>query len=712
MGILSTEKTVSVQNAARYQAPPPPGTPYSVPLPGSVKEGRSAVYRNWRFQDELLTQLDPSLKTSHDVFESTSTNFPKTPCLGWRPYDPTSKTFGNYEWIDYQTVAKRREALGKGLIELHEQAGVTGAQYGIGIWCQNRPEWQLTDLAAMSQNLYTVSIYDTLGPDTTEYIINHSNLACVVTSLNHIPALLKLKPRCPSLKLIVCLDPIDAGELPGLSKKDLLNSIAADAGVKIVSIHEAESQGKASSLPMNPPRPNDIITINYTSGTTGNPKGVVLTHRNSVSATSASLIHCPQGASESRILSYLPLAHIYQRVGEHTAFAAATRIGYFHGNILELVDDLKMLRPSGFTSVPRLYNRFGAVIKANTTEQAGVRGSLSRYVVNTKLENLKHPDSASATYKHFLWDRLWSRKVVAALGLDRAEFMVSGSAPLDPSLHQFLRAVFGTHVIQGYGLTESYAVSLCQGEGDLSSGTCGAVSPCTEACLADVPDMEYMSTDKPEPRGELLLRGPTLFRGYYKNEEETKKSFTEDGWFRTGDICSIDHLGRFKIVDRRKNVLKLAQGEYVSPERIENVYLAHLPWLSAAYVHGDSHQSSLVMIGAIMPEMFAAFAGKVLGGQIEQQDLAALRAAAQDPKVVQAAMREMEKVGKKNKFNTYERVKNVALMLDPFTIENELLTPTLKLKRPQTAKAYPAELDRLYEQTLTQDPSLGTRAKL
>lgn len=534
---------------------------------------------------------------------------------------------------------------------------------------------QVADLAAISQSLFTVSIYDTLGPDTTEYIINHASLTCVVASLNHIPVLLKLKPRCPTLKVIVSLDPIDAGEVPGLSKADLLNSIAADLGVKIVSLTDVEAIGAASSLAMRPPQPDDIITINYTSGTTGAPKGVVLTHKNAVSATSASLIVAPQ-TKDAVSISYLPLAHIYERVNEQTALAAGARIGFFHGNVLEIVDDMKVLKPTSFTSVPRLYNRFGSSIKAATTEAPGFRGTLSRHVVETKLANLNPADPTKATANHWLWDRLWGKKVVSAIGLERANFLVSGSAPLDPSLHTFLRAVFGVHFIQGYGLTETYAVSLAGLQGDLSTGNCGAVSPGCEACILDVPDMEYLSTDKPHPRGELLLRGNTVFREYFRNEAETKKAFTDDGWFHTGDIVSVDEVGRFKIIDRKKNVLKLAQGEYVSPERIENVYLANCPWLAAAYVHGDSTQAFLVMIGAIMPELFAPFASKVLGSEISGTDFAALKAAADHPKVTAAAMKELEKVGKASKFNPYERVKGIKLMLEPFSIENELLTPT------------------------------------
>lgn len=587
-----------------------------------------------------------------------------------------TKTFGPYLWETYAAIQTRRTNFGVGLVTLLEQVGVNGTQYAVGLWCQNRPEWQIADLACMSQSLYTVSIYDTLGPDTTEYIINHASLPVICTSITHIPTLLKLAPRCPSLKLIISLDPLSNGEeLPGTSKKDLLQAIAADNGIQIHYIRDVEALGEASPRPYHAPRPDDIVTINYTSGTTGNPKGVTLTHSNAVAATSSSLCIFRQSTNDV-ICSYLPLAHIFQRVSEHSALWAGSAIGYFHGSILELVEDFKLLRPTVFTSVPRLYNRFGGAIKAQTIEQPGVRGALSRHVVQTKLANLQHAPPGQATNRHMLYDRIWSRKVAGALGLERARMMISGSAPLDPSLQQFLRVVFANNFAQGYGLTETYAMALAQIEGDFSAGTCGAVAAGSELCLLDVPDMEYLSSDQPHPRGELLVRGPTVFKQYFKNEQETRKAFTDDGWFRTGDICTVDERGRFRIIDRRKNVLKLAQGEYISPERIENVYLGNIPWLAQAYVHGDSSQANLVAIFGIQTDMFASFLEKVLGQKVRPTDLKALEAAGKDARVRKAVVKELAKVGTKAKFNSYEHVRAVRLMVEPFTLENELLTPT------------------------------------
>lgn len=290
------------------------------------------------------------------------------------------------------------------------------------------------------------------------------------------------------------------------------------------------------------------------------------------------------------------------------------------------------------------------------------------------------------------------------MGLDRCINLVSGSAPIDPSLQQFLRIVLGgANFPQGYGLTETYAVALVQSEGDLTSGNCGGVTPNAECALVDVPDMEYMSTDKPYPRGELVIRGTTCFREYFRNDEETAKAIDADGWFHTGDICSVDELGRFKIIDRKKNVLKLAQGEYISPERIENVYLANCGYLASAYVHGDSHQSFLVAIFGVAPDQFPAFASKVLGEKIAEGDIAKLKEVLSNKKVEKAVLKELDRVARKNKFNSYERVKAVRLFLDPFTIENQLLTPTLKLKRPQTAKAFRQSIDDCYEEALAEE---------
>ncbi|KAF1811064.1 long-chain-fatty-acid-CoA ligase/ protein binding protein [Eremomyces bilateralis CBS 781.70] len=697
----------AIENAKAFQAPPKPGAPYSVPIAGTARPGRTPIYRHFRFQDKLLETFDPEVRTIHDSFEVSSKLYPTNRCLGYRPWDPKSRTFGDYLWESYKQIAERRNNFGSGIVQLHKELGVTDAKYGVGLFCNNRPEWQITDLGCMSQGLYTVSIYDTLGPSATEYIINHASLNCVVTSLNHIPALLQIKASAdlPQFRLIISLEPLDTGDIPGHSKRDILAAFASKVGIKIITMAEVEALGALKPLAPNPPAPTDLITINYTSGTTGDPKGVMLTHSAAVSATAASMTSVEQSPQDI-ICSFLPLAHIYQRIGEHCALWAGAAIGYFHGNVAELVDDLKLIRPTAFSGVPRLYNRFGSAIKAASVQAPGFRGTLSNYVINTKTANLARPEGGKdgePTNKHAVWDRVWGRKVAAALGLDRCRTMISGSAPIDPTLHQFLRVVFANNFLQGYGLTETYACSLIQVPGDLSAGNCGAVSPCIEAVLRDVEDMGYTTADKPHPRGELWLRGNSRLVAYYKNDAETAKAIDEDGWFRTGDICEIDSRGRFKVIDRAKNVLKLAQGEYVSPERIENVFLANLGWLMTAFVHGDSTESSLVGIFGVDPAPFAAWASAALKENISGEDINALRGTLKRPDVREKVVAELRKVARKSKLNRFEECKGVRLHLEPFTVDNGLLTPTLKLKRPQTAKTFRTDIDDMYAEIAAED---------
>lgn len=362
-------------------------------------------------------------------------------------------------------------------------------------------------------------------------------------------------------------------------------------------------------------------------------------------------------------------------MADQCALLSGAAVGYFHGDVTALVDDMKILRPTGFMSVPRLYNRFQAAISQATIEAPGVKGALSRHVINTKKANMKLP-TGKATNKHLLYDRIWTKKVRAAVGLDRCHSMISGSAQLDPNVHQFLRAAFGNDFGQGFGMTETYAVGVVQYKDDYSTGNLGALMAFIEGCLESAPDLDYTVNDKPNPRGELLLRGPILFKGYYKNDEETKKTVDPDGWFHTGDICEIDSLGRFKIIDRKKNVLKLAQGEYISPERIENVYLGSTTLFQMAYVHGDPQQSFLVAVFGIDPPTFAPYASKILKRQVSATDLVALKAAANDPEVRKAVVKLLDDIGRKAKFNSYEKVKNCYMDIEPFSVANELFTPT------------------------------------
>lgn len=489
-----------------------------------------------------------------------------------------------------------------------------------------------------------MSLYETLGPDTTEYIINKTSLASVVVSTAHISSLLRIAPRCPQLKIVILVDSSEDNEINRPTELSLLAESASKIGIKIHTMSSVETIGANSSIGIHKPNPSDIATINYTSGTTGDPKGVVLNHANAVAAASVARLICDITSSDI-LFSYLPLAHIYERVVEQSALMAGASIGYFHGDVAALADDMKALQPTGFNSVPRIYNRFGALLRKETNNNP---------VANGKMDP----------------------ELVAELGLQKAKRMMSAAAPLDPDLQQLLRSAFRVEFIQGYGLTETYAIGMAQMGADSSTGNCGGVLPSGEACLQSVPDMGYLVTDTPRARGELLLRGTTLFHEYYGEPDATAKTIDHQGWFHTGDIAEVDELGRFRIVDRKKNVVKLAQGEYISPERIENVYLANCNLLAQAFVHGDPSQSFPVAILGVDPEPFAQFAGQRLGINLKADDMAAMKKAMSNERVVGALLELLHDIGKEKGLNSYERVRAVHLEIEPFTVFNELLTAT------------------------------------
>jgi long-chain acyl-CoA synthetase len=569
-------------------------------------------------------------------------------CLGYRPFDTTHSSYGEYQWFSYATVANRRKDLGAGLMKLYEDVCASPLQGGVGLWCTNRPDWQIVDLGCMSQSLYTVSIYETLGSEATEHIINQAALSVICASPEHLETLAGLAPRCPSLKFLVALSD---------NKPDWELSIPSKMGnLPVFTISYVETTGKKSPRSFSPPTPESIVTINYTSGTTGMPKGVVLTHKAAVAAASCA-ISIVDLHEKDRICSFLPLAHIFQRVTEAASLWAGSSIGYYHGDVQALVDDFKFLQPTNMINVPRVYSRLGAGIKAKMAQVASTM-----------------PDQPLPVGLNLM--------IAKGLGLDSCRTMVSGSAPIDPALQAFLRGTMNNTFKQGYGLTETYAITLAQVASDDSVGTCGAVLPAVEICLQDDSDLGYTSSDHPNPRGELLIRSTTLFSGYYLNPVATAESFTEDGWFRSGDICEIDKRGRVQVIDRRKNMLKLSQGEYISPERIENIMLSELPWVTQIMVHGDSTESFLVAIIGVdqvaltklLETSYADTPGESIDGADGATDYFRLPL---DDRVLAAVLTEIRKVELQNgSLKGFERIKAVTLLKEPFSVENELLTPT------------------------------------
>ncbi|KAK7253170.1 hypothetical protein RIF29_37662 [Crotalaria pallida] len=652
---------------------------YSAVLPEKLVTGKWNVYRSARSPLKLVSRFPnhPEIGTMHDNFVRSVDTFRDYKYLGTRIR--ADGTVGEYKWMTFGEAGTARSAIGSGLVNYGIPKGSS-----VGLYFINRPEWLIIDHACSAYSYISVPLYDTLGPDAVRYIVNHAVVQVIFCVSETINSLLSILSDIPTVRLIVVVGGMD----------DQIPSLPSSTGVKVITYSKLLNQGRSNLQPFCPPKPDDIATICYTSGTTGTPKGAVLTHGNFIASVAGTSMDEKFSPSDVYI-SYLPLAHIYERANQVMTVYFGIAVGFYQGDNLKLMDDLAALRPTIFCSVPRLYNRIYAGIVNAVKTSGALRERIFNAAYNAKRQAILHGKNPSP-----IWDRLVFNKMKAKLG-GRVRLMVSGASPLSPDIMEFLKICFGGRVTEGYGMTETTCVISCIDEGDNLTGHVGSPTPACEVKLVDVPEMNYTSDDQPYPRGEICVRGPIIFQGYYKDEVQTREVIDEEGWLHTGDIGTWLPGGRLKIIDRKKNIFKLAQGEYIAPEKIENVY-AKCKFVAQCFVYGDSLNSSLVAVVSVDIDTLKAWAASE---GIVYDDLAQL---CNDPKARAAVLADMDAAGKEAQLRGFEFVKAVTLVFEPFTLENGLLTPTFKIKRPQAKEYFAKAISDMYSELSGTDPSRQT----
>uniref|UniRef100_A0A8C1G4J1 Arachidonate--CoA ligase n=1 Tax=Cyprinus carpio TaxID=7962 RepID=A0A8C1G4J1_CYPCA len=523
-------------------------------------------------------------------------------------------------------------------------------------------EWTISELACYTYSLVAVPLYDTLGTEAISYIIDKATISTVICDIADKARLILdcVSGQKHSITTIVIMENFDS-ELIAQAKQK---------GIEILSLKELE----CSNL-------ENKINLFFFFFSTGNPKGAMITHGNVVSNCSA-FIKVTEGllkpSPQDVLISFLPLAHMFERVVEGVLLVHGARIGYFQGDIRLLMDDLKTLKPTIFPVVPRLLNRMFDKIfgQANTP--------LKRWLLDFATSRKEAELKSGVVRKDSMWDKLIFSKVQASLG-GRVRLMITGAAPVSPTVLTFLRAALGCQFYEGYGQTECTAGCTMSLPGDWTAGHVGAPLPCNFVKLVDVAEMNYFAANG---EGEVCVKGSNVFQGYLKDQEQTSEAIDKDGWLHTGDVGKWLPNGTLKIIDRKKHIFKLAQGEYIAPEKIENIYIRSDP-VAQVFVHGDSLQACLVGIVVPDPDFLPGWAKKrgIEGSYTEM---------CKSKELKNAILEDIIRLGKEAGLKSFEQVRDIALHMEMFSVQNGLLTPTLKAKRAELRNHFKQQTDQLY----------------
>ena len=560
------------------------------------------------------------------------------------------------EWVKTSTSSYigQANAFSRGLIKL----GIKPQDKIAIVTSNNRTEWNIADIGMQQVGAVSVPMYPTLSPDDFEYILNNSESKfCIVSDADLYKRISDVKDKVASLVSIYTFDQVEGAA----NWKEIL-----DLGADDSTQHEVESL-------KNLIKPTEIVTLIYTSGTTGRPKGVVLTHENIVTNVLGSAERVPVFPPLAKSLSFLPINHVFERMLIYLYQYIGNGI-YYAESIETLGDNMKEVKPHVMTVVPRLVEKVYDKIYNTGSTAGGLKTKIFMWALSL-VEGFDPYADHSVVFKlkHSIASKLVFSKWRDGVGGELC-CMVSGSAPLAPRLnHLFWGA--GIPVLEGYGLTEtSPVISVNKMEkGWFGIGTVG--KPLTGLDVKIAED------------GEIIVKGPSVFSGYYKDEEKTKETFTEDGYFKTGDIGVLEN-GLLKITDRKKEMFKTSGGKYIAPQVIENKF-KESRFIEQVMVVGDGEK----MPCAIIKPNFEVAKDFILskGESVPSTNEELVK----NKSLIQAIEAEIEVYNQG--FGHWEQIKKFELVPDEWTVEEGLLTPTLKLKRKFVLAKYQDVYNRLYD---------------
>ncbi len=587
------------------------------------------------------------VKTLTELFLQTA-GYGRADCLLY-------KVGGSYQPMSTAELVDRVRRLAKALSGL-------GVGHGdrVALMAENGPHWPTVDFATLCIGAVTVPIYPTLLPDQAAYIARDCGAKVVFAeTTTHLEGLLA-----------------HAGELPDVAQFVLIRGASADA--RAMTLEDLLARGADPDVAgfeatARAVKPEDLATLVYTSGTTGQPKGVMLTHGNLASNITAGLEVLPIEKGQLA-LSFLPLSHSFERAVDYCYFLQACPIAYAE-SVATVAQDMLTVRPEVFVSVPRVYEKVLARVQENVAASAGWRQSLFAWAVGVGREALPWRLKLASPpgllgIKVALADKLVFSKIKARLG-GRFRFAVSGGAPLGRDVAEFFWGA-GIPIYEGYGLTETSPVISANSKAGVKLGTVGKVVPGVEVKIAG--------------DGEILARGPNVMRGYWNLPDATAEAIDGEGWFHTGDIGEVDDEGFLHITDRKKELIVNAYGKNVAPAPIEND-LKGSPFIGQAVVLGDRRK----FLAALLVPEFDHLKGWAAKQGVPAGDVAALLA---DAKVRALYKQEVDKVNAH--LPGYEKIVAWDLLPAEFTLETGELTPTQKVKRRVINQKYGDLIDRLY----------------